>query len=80
VCFKRVAVKVFAPGNKQWKTIVQRAAAGKAFTPQGLEEILMHIAGKVEQAYPEQEYRLVEIGSAAFNFVHVGVRSIEESA
>lgn len=77
LCFKRAAIKVFAPGNTKCKTILQCAPGGKVFTQEGIDQVLEHIAGRIESVYPSEEYRLVPTGPGAFNFVHVGPRLAE---
>jgi hypothetical protein len=77
MCFKRVVIKVFAPGNRKSKTILQCAPEGKVFTSEGIDQLLEHISAQVERAYPTEEYRLAPVGSAQFNFVHIGPRSVE---
>jgi hypothetical protein len=67
---KKITFKVFAPGNQQRKEIVIRAPKGKTFTAQGIEALQHEMAARVEQSFPEHDYRFVPIGADAFNFVH----------
>jgi hypothetical protein len=67
---KKITFKVFAPGNQKRKEIVIRAPKGKKFTEQGIESLQHEMAARIEQSFPEHDYRFVPIGADAFNFVH----------
>lgn len=67
---KRLAFKVFAPGNKRFKKLLVLAPHRKAFTPQGVDDVLSQMATRVEESFPEHDYRFVPIGTGEFNFVH----------
>lgn len=69
---KAVTVKVFEPGNKKYFRMVQRAPKKQGYTPEGVSKILVKTADVIERQWPGQEFRLVVIGPAAFNFVHAG--------
>lgn len=73
--FKRVAVKVFHPGNRKHSSKIYSASVGKMFNPGGIDELLAQIAANIEREYPTQEYRLAQVGPAAYNFVHLGEKA-----
>jgi hypothetical protein len=60
---------VFEPGNVKAATRNFRAPAKKQWNRQGIDELLENIAAHIEKRWPTHEYRLVEVGPAAFNFV-----------
>lgn len=66
---KALRVKIFAPGNKSSRLLILKAPAGTAWTEQGIENQLKHLAGQIETAWPVHEFRLVPTGKANFNFV-----------
>lgn len=71
---KTVIVKVFEPGNKVCRTRRCAALKGQRWTEHGIQQLLEFIASEIEVAMPLEEYELVELGAAAFNFVHRGAR------
>jgi len=71
---KRIQVRLFTRGNKKSNTIHLCAGSGKAFTQEGIDAILEHCANDLEQKFPDEEYRLVELAEDKFNFVWVESR------
>jgi acetylornithine deacetylase/succinyl-diaminopimelate desuccinylase-like protein len=67
--FKAVQIKVFYPGNKKSALQVHRAPHGNGLTSDGIDQILASTAEKIEKVWPGQEYSMVALGPAAFNFV-----------
>lgn len=74
---KAVTLKIFQPGNRKSAKQVYRAPAGKGYAPEAVERILLRTANLIEKQLPTEEYHLVPIGPAAFNFVHAGRRAEE---
>lgn len=69
---KSVTVKVFHPGNKKFERQVLHAPPRRLFTGDGVNQILLRTINKIEEKFPSEDYRMVPIGPAAFNFVHAG--------
>jgi hypothetical protein len=69
---KRIEIRIFAPGNKDSKLHIIQAQPGHAYPEEQIERILENFAENVEIAAPEEEYELVEVGPARFNFVWRG--------
>ena len=67
--YKSVLVTVVFPDNKKKVRNLHRAAPGQGFNANAIQEILWQWATKVEQDFYPQEFRLVELGPAEFNFV-----------
>ena len=70
--FKAVHIRIFYPGNKKSAIQAHRAPTGNGLTSQGIDQILAATSEKIEKAYPGQEYSLVPLGPARFNFVWRG--------
>src|SRR3954462_12829587 len=66
---KTLTVKVFAPENKISKTNRFFAGMKKAWSEDGINEVLGKMAEDLEKLYPGHEYRLVQIAADTFNFV-----------
>jgi hypothetical protein len=69
---KRIEIKVFHPGNKTKRTMVFRPNNGSVFLAMAIDQLLGRICAEVDQAFPGEEYKMVTIGPASFNFVHQG--------
>jgi len=67
--FRTLKVKIFTPHNLKARSFILRAEGNKAFTREGIDAQLDHIAQQIEEQYPEHEYRLIPIGGGIFNFV-----------
>jgi hypothetical protein len=67
--FKSVAMKVFLAGREKPVTRTYRAGPRSRFTSAGVDTLLEEVADHLEATFPDQEFRLVQIGPAAFNFV-----------
>jgi len=68
VHIQTITLKIFSPGNKKADTQRIVAGPGRHFTAANIETILAKVGEKVDAEFPDQ-YRLVAIGPAAFNFV-----------
>lgn len=71
---KQIQVKIFGPLAK--RPVCRTFTAGKkrAFTQQGVEQVLAHLAERTEQLFPSREFRLVQIGPGQFNLIDSGER------
>lgn len=67
-------IKVFNVGNRGSTLRYFKAKAGKGWNDDGIDEMLDSIATDLETRFPNEEFKLVEIGSNGFNFVHVGAK------
>ena len=69
VPLKKLTIKMFAPGNRTHKTVILAAGKGKVFKPGGEFDVLSRVAESLETQFPNDEFRMVQVGPAAFNFV-----------
>jgi hypothetical protein len=67
--FKAVNITVFTPENKKRIRQSFRAPARQGLTADGIDKILLQAAEKIEKSWPTEEYSLVPLGPADFNFV-----------
>jgi hypothetical protein len=70
--YKRIEIRIFGPENKDSKLHIIQAQPGAHYPEAQVEGILENFAEKIETAAPEEEYEIVEIGPARFNFVWRG--------
>ncbi len=77
---KALKLKVFTPGNKGGFVRTVRAPKGRRFTEDGIEGVLVQMAGEIEKQWPNEEYSLVPIGAGAFNFVWRSTKVPEPAA
>lgn len=70
---KQIDIKVLLPRKRAFKKAV-RSPNGKVFTEQGIDNVLEQVAGNIERAHPGFEFRMVQVGKAAYNFVFAGVK------
>ena len=75
---KKITIKMFAPGNRTHKTVILAAGKGKVFNPGGEFDVLSNVADSLETQFPNDEFRMVQVGRAAFNFIHVRKKTLEE--
>jgi len=80
VPLKKLTIKMFAPGNRTHKTVILAAGKGKVFKPCGEFEVLSNVADSLETQFPNDEFRMVQVGPAAFNFVWERKKTLEEVA
>jgi hypothetical protein len=66
---KRVEVIALNPEGKVWKRFVIKAGPHKCFTPEGAETVLNSMVEKIEDANPNNKWRLVPIGGYSFKLV-----------
>lgn len=69
---KEFQIKIFHPGNEKSTIVRMRAPVGKGYSEGNVDEILEKTAAKVEEMYPGQDYQMVTIRRAQFNFVWRG--------
>src|ERR1700735_4148077 len=69
-------VKVFAIGNKSCTLRLLKAKPGMGWDAAGVEELLAEIAADLEGRLHAYEYKRIQIGPLAFNFVFVGTRAV----
>ena len=72
--FKLVLMRVFNIGNKGSYVTRHRARPGHVITEEAVDKLLDQVADQIEKRFPEQEYEMVEVGEAQFNFVWRGRR------
>jgi hypothetical protein len=77
---KKLTIKMFAPGNRTHKTVILAAGKGKVFKPGGEFDVLSNVADSLETQFPNDEFRMVQVGPAAFNFVWDRKKTLEEVA
>jgi hypothetical protein len=77
---KRLQVRFFSPGNTLSRTRHFCAPAGKVFTQDGIDLILENCVRELEDSFPGEEYRLVELSDDTFNFVWVETKVAAKSA
>lgn len=71
-------VKVFALQNRSCTLRVLRPKSGRGWDAAGVEAMLAEIAADLEKRFPHYEYKRIQVGPLAFNFVFV--RTKEASA
>jgi hypothetical protein len=69
-------VKVFALENKSCTLRVLRPKSGKGWDSAGVEAMLVEIAADLERRFPHYEYKRIQVGALAFNFVFVRTKEI----
>jgi len=72
--FRVINVRVFTEHNASSKLFRYHARPGYGFTEAAVDKYLDSIADQVEKLFPNQEYNLVPLGQAHFNFVWIGPR------
>lgn len=71
---KRVMIRIFDVGNKTAVTQRFVAVSGKGYSEEAIEKMLEACAENLEQRRPNDEYEIVQVDSASFNFVWRGSR------
>lgn len=74
---KRATVRIQHPKTMKLTTSVLAAGNGKAYTTDGLHDMMVMIAGDIEKAYAEYEYELIDLGRGQFNFMCRGLKAKE---
>jgi hypothetical protein len=72
VSYSRIEVRIFNPGNKDSKLHIIQAQPGHAYPEKQVDGIVENFAEKLEAAAPGEEYEIVDVGPARFNFVWRG--------
>ena len=78
--FRKVTIKIVYPDNLfPEKTYSHHAGPHQGFGPDGVDDLLMQTATRLDELYPWWEFRLVELTSvgrtARFVFTYAGPRS-----
>lgn len=71
---KVISIRVFAEHNKGSQLFRYHARRGCGFTSHEIEKYLESVADQMEKRFPSNEYELVPLGFARFNFVWKGYR------
>ena len=66
---KSVKFRIFTPGNTGSTVKVFRARGRSGYAGEVIEKMIENMAEQVEKDHPNEEYQLVPIGLAQFNFV-----------
>ena len=69
--FKRVEVKVFAPGNRQFTCVTYRPPPGLLYSEVQVRQILDSLMAEVGREFQgaDSGYRVVPLGGGRFNVV-----------
>lgn len=70
--YTSMRVKIFGLENKTSELQKIKATPGHCWNEAAIQKILEHIAADLEHRQPGYEWKLVELGPTAFNFVWVG--------
>jgi hypothetical protein len=73
--YKVVQVRVFNIGNDGFTTRRFKAAAGQGFNDHGIEGLLERIVDDLEKRFPAEDFTVVQVGPASYNFVWKGKRA-----
>ncbi len=65
-------MQIFGPENGPVKRHKFTAGAGRVFTEDGITAVLEHVGNHLEQKFPGQDFRMIELGESEFNFVWAG--------
>jgi hypothetical protein len=71
---KKVKLRIFSPQNASSVVRYIRAPAGKQFSPSGIDNILESAVNHLDKNFPYDEFSMVQIGQAEYNFVWKGER------
>ena len=79
--FRKVTIKIVYPDNLfPEKTYSHHAGPHQGFGPDGVDDLLMQTATRLDELYPWWEFRVVELTSvgrtARFVFTYAGPRSV----
>lgn len=79
--FRKVTVKIVYPDAIfPTKTFVQHAGPKQGFNPDGIDDILMQTATRLDELYPWWEFKYVELApqgrTARFVFTFAGYRAM----
>jgi hypothetical protein len=67
--WRSVTVRVFNVGNDGKTTRKFFANPGHGFNEEGIDNLLEKVADDLERRLPNEQYSLVQVGPASFNFV-----------
>lgn len=82
---RRIEVKIFFPKNTiATQHPVWKSGPKQGFSPDGIDDILMQVADRLDQLYPWWDFKMVPVASssrtAQYNFSVVGFRAIPQPA
>lgn len=69
-------VKVFGFENRSCKIRTLKPKPGTGWNQKGVHERLEAIAEDLETRLPGYEYKLVQVGATAFNFIFIGAKPL----
>jgi hypothetical protein len=72
--WKTVTIRIFNIGNGGKTTRKFHAAQGKVYSEADIDDLVERVAEDLERRLPQEEYSLVQVGPASFNFVWRGSR------
>lgn len=83
--FRKVVVRIIFPDAIfPPRVIAQHAGPHQGFGPDGIDNILMSVADKLDELYPWWEFRVVELApegrTAKYVFTFAGYRSVKPAA
>lgn len=73
----QLTIRVFNLGNKGATKRRITPKPGHHWNDKGVDEVLDHLAEDLEKRFPAEEFRLVQVGPGAYNFIHAGKRELE---
>lgn len=78
--YRKVEIKIYFPENIfPMRRLVQHAEAHKGFGPEGIDDLLMQTADRLEELYPWWEFRYIPVAAqsrtATFVFTFAGYRA-----
>lgn len=76
----QLAIKVFDLGNKRATHRRITPKPGHHWNDKGVDEVLDHIAEDLEKRFPAEEFRVVQVGPGAYNFIHAGKHELDLGA
>lgn len=76
--YTSMRVKIFGLENKTSELRKIKATPGHCWNEAAIQKILEHIAADLELRQPGYDWKLVELGPTAFNFVWVGPKPLPE--
>lgn len=72
--YPEIRIRIFSEGNKSSRLTKVRAAPGTGYTAEAIEQVLDDCAEQIEVRQPSDDFELVQVGPAEFNFVWRGYR------
>lgn len=69
---KRMVIRIIVPSQNHREVVTLRAKPGRYWTEEQVDQTLMDSATKLEDTFPEIDFRLVCLKDIEFNFVEIG--------